>query len=193
MGAGKNALTKTSKFLSYVLRHRPDVIGLTLDANGWASVAELIDKAKPKTTLSEELIREVVDTNDKQRFALSQDGQRIRASQGHSVNIELGLEPVEPPPSLYHGTATRFLESIEAHGLRPGNRQHVHLSADIETAIKVGQRHGNPVVLEVAAGQMFATGSVFLRSDNGVWLTEQVPVRYLQRASGNGSADDSSR
>ena len=182
MGANKNTLTKTSKFLSYVLRHRPDAIGLTLDENGWASVAEIIANARPNTALSEDLIREVVATNDKQRFALSSDGKRIRASQGHSVNIELGLEPLEPPPLLFHGTASRFLESIETQGLRPGNRQHVHLSPDTATAISVGKRHGNPVVLEVAAGEMFTAEFVFFRSQNGVWLTERVPVRYLRHS-----------
>jgi putative RNA 2'-phosphotransferase len=118
----------------------------------------------------------VVGENDKQRFALSADGRRIRASQGHSVAVELGLEPREPPAVLFHGTADRNLDSIRAEGLRPGRRTHVHLSADEATATAVGRRHGRPVVLRVHAGRMHAAGHAFYRSDNGVWLTARVPA-----------------
>jgi putative RNA 2'-phosphotransferase len=172
---------RTSRFLSLILRHAPDTIGLVLDKNGWADVAELLDKAaahgKPITM---ETLREVVATNDKQRFAFSEDGLRIRASQGHSLrHVDLELAPATPPAVLYHGTASRFVASIRQSGLRPGSRQHVHLSADRATAVKVGSRYGVPVVLEVRAGELHAQGHVFHQSDNGVWLTGAVPARFI--------------
>ena len=177
---------KVSKFLSYVLRHRPDEIGLVLDANGWAPVAELIERARtgaPPVMLTEELIRDVVRSNDKQRFALSEDGTRIRANQGHSVDIDLSLEPVQPPEVLFHGTATRFLEPIRQEGLKPMERRHVHLSPDEVTATKVGQRHGKPVILRVKAGEMWRAGQAFYLSANGVWLTERVEPRFISEPS----------
>lgn len=125
------------------------------------------------------MLEEVVAGNDKQRFAFSADGLQIRASQGHSVDVDLALPPTEPPSTLYHGTAERFVASIRTHGLRPGSRNHVHLSADDVTARKVGQRHGTPVVLEVRAQAMSAAGHTFYRSANGVWLTEGVPTEYI--------------
>ena len=171
----RSALTKTSKFLSFVLRHNPQAIGLQLDEQGWASVDELIAAATERgTKLSREMIRDVVATNDKKRFALSEDGSRIRANQGHSVKVDLGLEPVTPPEFLFHGTATRFMTSIRTQGLKPSGRHHVHLSPDRETALKVGSRHGVPVILRVEAGRMHAEGAVFYRSENGVWLTDRV-------------------
>ena len=171
-----------SKFLSYVLRHRPDEIGLTLDVNGWASVAELIERAKtaaPPVMLTENLIREVVRANDKQRFTLSEDGTRIRANQGHSVEVDLALQPVQPPETLFHGTATRFLDAIRQDGLKPMGRRHVHLSPDEVTATKVGQRHGKPVILRVSAGEMWRAGQAFYLSANGVWLTDRVEPRFV--------------
>ncbi|WP_133510440.1 RNA 2'-phosphotransferase [Candidatus Thiosymbion oneisti] len=174
-------LVKVSKFLSFVLRHKPDAIGLTLDAQGWASVSELIKKAPSEMSLTADLIRQVVITNDKQRFSLSEDEQRIRANQGHSIKIDLGLTPKEPPPVLYHGTATRFLASILREGLHPGQRHHVHLSLDMKTATSVGQRYGKPVVLQVASGEMYRQGYEFFLSENGVWLTEIVPPGFLAR------------
>ena len=174
-------LVKTSKFLSLVLRHKPQTIGLELDDQGWASVDELIAAAgKQGTKLRSELIEEVVATNDKKRFALSEDGSRIRANQGHSVKVDLGLEPVAPPEFLYHGTATRFMASIRTQGLKPSGRHHVHLSPDRETAVKVGSRRGVPVVLRVEAGRMHAEGTVFYCSDNGVWLTDRVPPEFFE-------------
>ena len=174
-------LVKTSKFLSLVLRHRPQAVGLELDDQGWASVDELIAAAeKQGTKLSSELIEEVVATNDKKRFSLAEDGSRIRANQGHSIKVDLGLEPVPPPEFLYHGTATRFMTSIRAQGLKPSGRHHVHLSPDHETAVKVGSRHGVPVVLRVEAGRMHAEGTVFYCSANGVWLTDRVPPRHFR-------------
>ncbi|SFF61898.1 putative RNA 2'-phosphotransferase [Duganella sp. CF458] len=169
-----------SKFLSLVLRHKPEEIGLVLDQNGWASIDELIALANAGgTNLSRPLIESIVKNSDKQRFAISADGMKIRANQGHSVDIALGLSPQMPPEQLYHGTATRFLDSIRASGLHPASRQHVHLSLDMETAQKVGSRHGKPVILTVASGQMARDGHLFYLSENGIWLTEAVPAEYL--------------
>jgi len=176
----KTELVKTSKFLSYVLRHKPDAIGLRLDEEGWASVDELIARAgEGDQHLKRELIAEVVATNDKKRFSLSQDGSRIRANQGHSVKVDLGLAERTPPRFLYHGTATRFLKSIRPEGLKPSGRRHVHLSSDHDTAVVVGQRHGKPVVLKIEAARMCADGHKFYRSENGVWLTDSVPPGYF--------------
>ncbi len=172
--------TKISKFLSFVLRHNPQSIGIELDENGWADIAALIDRTQ-KFALSQELIAEVVRTNDKQRFALSKDGLKIRASQGHSIKIDLEYKAVTPPDILYHGTASRFLASIMKQGLTRQNRQHVHLSADIDTAQKVGSRHGTPVILTIAARELHQFGQAFYLSDNKVWLTEKVSVRALSR------------
>ena len=171
---------KISKFLSLVLRHKPEEIGLTLDEAGWVPVAELMAASRNKgLEFSLEELRRVVANNDKKRFSFSEDGLLIRSSQGHSVEVELGYEPATPPETLFHGTAERFLDSIKEQGLIKGSRRHVHLSADEETASKVGRRHGKPVVLRVGAGQMQRDGFVFYLSTNGVWLTEHVPVPYL--------------
>lgn len=173
-------LVRYSKFLSLILRHQPEKIGLHLDAQGWADVEELLAKAQAHgVVLTRPQLEQIVATNDKQRFAFSPNGQRIRASQGHSIRIELGLEPQIPPPHLYHGTATRFLHSIRQQGLLARGRDHVHLSADEETALRVGQRHGNPVVLRVQAEVMHQAGVPFYRSANGVWLVAQVPPPYI--------------
>lgn len=174
-------LVKTSKFLSLILRHQPDKIGLKLDKEGWADLDDLIVRANAAgTELSAALIQEVVAGNDKQRFALSPDGKRIRASQGHSIQIDLGLEPQEPPTTLYHGTALRNLGSILRQGLKRQGRQYVHLSPDVATAKQVGQRHGKPVVVQIDAGLMQSNGFVFFQSENGVWLTEEVPAQYIR-------------
>jgi putative RNA 2'-phosphotransferase len=173
-------LVKLSKFMSLVLRHKPDEIGLALDENGWADVAELIARANLKgVRLTRCDLLTIVETNDKKRFALSEDGSRIRARQGHSIEVDLALSAVEPPARLFHGTAIRFLESIRSQGLLRGKRQHVHLSPDETTATNVGQRHGKPVVLQVLAGRMHQAGRPFYLSANGVWLTEHVPAEYL--------------
>jgi putative RNA 2'-phosphotransferase len=174
--------TKISKFLSFVLRHKPGAIGLVLDEQGWAYIDELINKAKQAgevTTLDRALIQEVVDTNDKKRFVISEDGQRIRAAQGHSIDVDLQLKPVTPPEFLYHGTATRFLDSILKEGLKPQQRQYVHLSKDIETATAVGQRYGKPVILKIKAQLMYEQGFTFYLAENGVWLTDSVPPTFL--------------
>lgn len=175
---------KISKFLSYVLRHKPDAIGLTLDDQGWANINELINKANQSsevTTLDRSLIQTVVDSNDKKRFVISDDGQRIRASQDHSVTVDLQLKPVEPPEFLYHGTATRFLDSILKEGLKPQQRQYVHLSKDIETAKAVGQRYGKPTILTIKARLMVEQGFKLYLAENGVWLTEEVPVNFINQ------------
>lgn len=175
-------ITQASKFLSYVLRHKPEAINLQLDAHGWANLNELISKCNSSSEckgLDHELIQEIVRTNDKKRFCLSEDGQFIRANQGHSIHVDLGLKPIKPPEILYHGTATRFLESILKEGLKPQARQHVHLSTEIETAVAVAQRYGKPVILRVEAGRMFEQGFTFFLSDNGVWLTESVPTAFI--------------
>lgn len=171
---------KTSKFLSLVLRHQPGTIGIKLDEAGWVPVKELIEASRAHGfALTREELQTVVENNDKQRFSFSPDGLLIRANQGHSIEIELGLAPSTPPTMLYHGTAERFLPSIKTRGLLKGQRHHVHLSAEAETAIKVGQRHGRPVVLLVQSGRMQQDGIDFYLSTNGVWLTEHVPVSYL--------------
>ena len=174
-------VVSTSKFLSLILRHQPETIGLSLDANGRADIDELLRlSAAHGRPLTRALLDEVIATNDKQRFVLSEDGTKIRANQGHSIFVDLGLTPVAPPPVLFHGTATRFLEVIQQRGLLKGSRQHVHLSPDEPTAIKVGQRHGKPVVLKVAADRMQMAGHQFYRSANGVWLTDHVPPVFLE-------------
>lgn len=173
-------IVKISKFLSLVLRHEPEKIGLSLDAAGWVSVDELLAACRQHgKAITFEQLQDVVANNDKQRFSFSADGNLIRANQGHSVEVELGYESATPPATLFHGTAERFLASIKEQGLLKGERHHVHLSADIETATKVGQRHGKPVVLRVDAGKMQQDGFIFYLSTNGVWLTEHVPVPYL--------------
>jgi putative RNA 2'-phosphotransferase len=176
----KGRTVRISKFLSLVLRHRPEEVGITLDREGWVSVSELLRAFEAHgLPLTPEELREVVGTNDKQRFSFSPDGLLIRANQGHSLNVELGYEPVAPPPVLYHGTAARFLTSIMREGLLKGRRHHVHLSEQRETAAQVGGRYGKPVVLNIASGEMHSDGHQFFRSANGVWLTAHVPVRYI--------------
>jgi putative RNA 2'-phosphotransferase len=171
---------RESKFLSLVLRHQPERIGLRLDESGWAEVDELIERSgQAGVPLTRELLLQIVELNDKKRFALSPDGRRIRASQGHSIAVDLGLPPIEPPELLYHGTADRYLDSIRREGLTARSRNHVHLSGDVQTALKVGARHGRAVVLTVLAGGMSREGLLFYRSANGVWLTERVPARHL--------------
>jgi putative RNA 2'-phosphotransferase len=173
-------ITRLSKFLSYILRHAPDEIGLVLGEGGWVSTSELIAKAGAHGhPLTPEILREIVATNDKKRFTLSPDGARIRAAQGHSVAVSLDLAPVTPPSQLYHGTAAKVLDKILAEGLKPQTRQHVHLSLDRETARKVGMRHGKPVILLVAADRMHHDGLHFYKADNGVWLTSHVAPHYL--------------
>jgi putative RNA 2'-phosphotransferase len=183
-----------SKFLSLVLRHQPDAIGLALDPQVWVSIDDLLEKGNAaQTQFSREDLLHVVETSEKKRFSISADGLRIRAAQGHSVSVKLGLSPREPPPLLFHGTATRFTDSIQREGLKPLGRQQVHLSADRATAQRVGQRHGKPAVLEVDALRMHATGFKFYLADNGVWLTDQVPPEFLATSSSNADSATTSR
>ena len=169
-----------SKFLSLVLRHKPEVIDLTLDENGWADIKELITKASAKDViLSQEIIKVVIETNDKQRFTNNDDKSKIRANQGHSIKIDIDLESVEPPSLLYHGTAKRNIDSILEKGIDKRNRQHVHLSNEIETAKNVGSRHGKPIILIIDASQMQRDGIKFYLSKNKVWLTEFVDAKYI--------------
>ena len=184
-------LLRLSKFLSLILRHKPEEIGLEIGAGGWMTFSSLRDACQVRgigLTLSD--LMEVVGSNDKQRFAVSEDGLHIRASQGHSIKVDLGYEPMSPPGLLYHGTAERFLSPIRQEGLLKRNRQHVHLSAAVETVLKIGQRHGKPVVLTVQAARMFAYGLTFYLSDNRVGLTEHVPPEYLLFPSRKGEEAD---
>lgn len=174
-------LVNTSKFLSLILRHAPEKIGLALDPQGWADIGQLLAlAAQHGRRLSREQLDEVVARDSKTRYAISDDGLRIRANQGHSLSaVDIGLPPATPPAVLYHGTASRFVDAIRAGGLLPGSRKHVHLSSNHETAVAVGARHGKPVVLTVDAAAMLAQGHVFYVSDNGVWLTQAVPVAFI--------------
>lgn len=172
---------RISKALSLALRHRPDKFNLDLDEQGWCKVDQLLQNFQQnQIPLDRELLEELVRTSDKQRFALSNEGTLIRANQGHSISVELGYTPQNPPATLFHGTATRFLTSILSTGLQKQKRHHVHLSADKNTAMKVGQRHGKVVILQVQAQQMQQDGYAFYCSENGVWLTEEVPPQYLE-------------
>jgi len=171
---------KTSKFLSYVLRHHPEIIGLHLDENGWANVDELITKSTNDSQgFTFEELDEIVQTNDKKRFIFNEDKTRIRANQGHSVDINLALIPQHPPEFLYHGTAQSNIESILEKGIEKRSRQHVHLSQDKETATKVGMRHGKPIILIINTGKMFEDGLKFYLSENNVWLTDFVDATYI--------------
>jgi putative RNA 2'-phosphotransferase len=181
--------TAASKFLSYVLRHQPEAVGIALDAGGWVPVDMLLDAcARHGRQLSRADLDEVVATNPKQRFALSEDGRRIRANQGHSTAVDLGYEPAEPPAVLFHGTVARLLPSIRAEGLQRMQRHHVHLSPDEATARAVGARRGKPVILRIDARSMREAGHLFFHTPNGVWLTDTVPASFI-----SGSDDEDGR
>lgn len=174
-------LEKISKYLSYHLRHHPDKLGLKLEPGGWVGVDDLLDAAeKDKFPLSYRELKEVVANNDKKRFSFDATETRIRANQGHSVKVDLQLEPVVPPDVLYHGTSQSSVKSILEEGLRKMSRHHVHLSANIATARNVGSRRGRPVIFAVDARTMQREGYLFYRSDNGVWLVDLVPPNYLK-------------
>lgn len=171
-----------SKAMSLWLRHAPEKGRLTLDAAGWAPVADVLAAlTRARLTDSVEALRSVVAESDKQRFELSEDGSRIRARQGHSVSVDLDWPVAEPPEYLFHGTVEKFLDAILAEGLKPMARHHVHLSPDVETATRVGARRGKPVILRIAAGAMAREGAVFRLSSNGVWLAEHVPAKRIER------------
>lgn len=174
-------LNKTSKFISLILRHKPEVIGISLDEHGWANVEELIEGIQKTMPFDMEMLEEIVRTDNKQRYSFNEDKTLIRANQGHSVPVDVELEVVVPPEYLYHGTGKKYVGSIDEGGLIPKSRLYVHLSKDIETAVKVGSRHGKPVVYQIRSGQMQKDGYVFYRSVNGVWLTKAVPAKYLEK------------
>lgn len=170
-----------SKYLSRILRHAPEDAGLTLEPGGWVPVTDLLTGAgRAGMTITRAELEEVVRTSDKQRFAFDETGAKIRANQGHSTEVDLQLEPAVPPAELFHGSATRFVDAILRDGLLKMARHHVHLSADTATALKVGGRHGKPVVLVIDAARMQVDGHLFFRSSNGVWLVDHVPPRYLR-------------
>ena len=171
----------TSKYLSLILRHKPETIGLTLDKNGWAQIDELLEKiGMHGHPLTLEELRLIVDNNDKKRFVFSFDMTKIRANQGHSIHVDLELKEKIPPAILFHGTADKNISSIQEKGLLKGQRHHVHLSADKETAFKVGQRYGKPIILIIYAGKMNAQGFSFYQSENNVWLTEHVAPHFIE-------------
>ena len=171
---------RKSKFLSLVLRHRPHIIGISLDKEEWASIDELLSGCLTKDIqISREELAEIVETNDKKRFTICTKTDRIRANQGHSIQVELNLELATPPPILYHGTSLRFKDSIMEKGLLKMNRHHVHLSQDIETAKKVGMRHGKVIILTIDTVKMLEDGHKFYRSENNVWLVDEVPTTYF--------------
>lgn len=174
-------LTETSKYISLILRHKPEVIGITLDEHGWADVKELIEGINRTRPMNMALLEEIVRTDEKQRYSFNEDRTLIRANQGHSVPVDVELPVMAPPEFLWHGTGEKYTSSIEEIGLIPKSRLYVHLSKDIETAKTVGQRHGRPVIYRVLSGKMAQDGYVFYRSVNGVWLTKEVPVAYLEK------------
>ena len=170
----------TSKYLCLILRHKPETIGITLDAHGWANVNDLIKGVNKTHKLDMEMLEEIVATDDKQRYSFNEDKTMIRANQGHSVNVDVELEEVEPPEYLYHGTATKYMDSIWKTGLAPKSRLYVHLSADTETATKVGERHGKPIVFRIRSKCMYLQGHKFYKSANGVWLIKEVPAEFIE-------------
>jgi putative RNA 2'-phosphotransferase len=176
-----SAHTRISKFLSLILRHSPETISLNMDKNGWVNINELINNANKykNMNLTIDLIKTIVKTNDKQRFILSDDELRIRANQGHSIKVDLELEEKIPPDILYHGTARRFLDKIMKDGIKTMNRQHVHLSHTEETALTVGKRHGEPIILYINSKKMYDEGFKFYLSENRVWLVNYIPVNYI--------------
>lgn len=171
-----------SKYISLILRHKPEAIGIALDEHGWANVDELIEGISKTHPLTMEALEEIVRTDEKQRYSFNEDKTLIRANQGHSIPVDVELEAARPPKYLYHGTGEKYVPSIDVQGLVPKSRLYVHLSGDVETAVKVGSRHGKPVVYRVLAAQMAEAGMVFYQSVNGVWLTKAVPAAYLEKA-----------
>ena len=174
-------LTNLSRYMSLILRHKPEVIGITLDEHGWASVNDLIcgiEKNNPGFNM--DILEQIVRTDSKQRYSFNDDKSLIRANQGHSVNVDVELKEKEPPEYLYHGTGEKYVKSINQDGLIPKSRLYVHLSKDIKTAENVGKRHGKEVVYRINSGQMYRDGYKFYLSENGIWLTKEVPIKYLE-------------
>lgn len=174
-------LNKTSKFISLILRHKPETIGISLDEHGWASVSELIEGISKKQYIDMAMLEKIVATDSKQRYSFNEDKTLIRANQGHSIPVDVELPVKKPPVILYHGTGEKYVSSIDEQGLIPKSRLYVHLSGDESTAKVVGARHGKPVIYEIYASQMYNDGYVFYQSVNGVWLTKSVPVKYMKK------------
>lgn len=174
--------TKLSKFLSLVLRHKPEEIGIDLDSNGWTDVNSLIEKMNSYGKhIDFETLEVILETNNKKRFSFNEDKSLIRANQGHSIEIDLGYKNCIPPKILFHGTGAKYVDNIYKTGIKKKNRHHVHLSKDIETALSVGQRHGKPVIFEIFAEEMAKEGFEFFESENGVWLTDEIPVTFIRK------------
>ena len=174
-------LTRTSCFLSLILRHKPETIGISLDEHGWANVDALIEGISKTREFNMDILEEIVRTDEKERYSFNEDKTLIRANQGHSIPVDVELEKVEPPEELWHGTGEKYVSSIDEIGLIRKSRLYVHLSKDKETAVKVGSRHGKPVIYTVKAREMYQDGYEFFLSKNGVWLTKEVPVKYLEK------------
>ena len=181
MGMNGMSNKETSKYISLILRHKPEVIGISLDEHGWANVDELIAGVSKTHPLDMVILEQIVAEDEKQRYSFSEDKTLIRANQGHSIPVDVELEEKEPPEILFHGTGEKYVASIDTEGLIPKSRLYVHLSSNEETAYKVGQRHGKPVIYKVKSGEMYRDGYKFYCSVNGVWLTKTVPVKYLER------------
>ena len=176
-----NKYKETSKYLSLILRHKPEIIGIALDEHGWANVDELIEGVSRTHPLDMAALELIVAEDEKQRYSFNEDKTLIRANQGHSIPVDVELDEKEPPEVLYHGTGEKYVSSIDRQGLIPKSRLYVHLSRDEETAAKVGSRHGKPVIYKVKSGEMYRDGYKFFCSVNGVWLTKEVPVKYLSK------------
>lgn len=175
-----NTDIELGRFISLILRHKPEAVGIKLDSNGWADVDKLISGInKCGKKINMEILERIVHENNKQRYSFDETHTKIRANQGHSVNVDVELKESIPPDKLYHGTATRFLDSIKKNGITKQSRQHVHLSADKETATAVGKRHGKPVVLVIDTAKMRADGCKFYISENGVWLCDDISWKYI--------------
>lgn len=175
------SLNEISKYIALILRHKPETIGISLDEHGWANVSELIEGIAKDHDFNMDMLEEIVRTDNKQRYSFNEDHTLIRANQGHSIPVDVELEEVVPPEILFHGTGKKFVSSIDEQGLIPKSRLYVHISEDIDTATKVGIRHGKPVIYKVKSGEMHRDGFIFYRSVNGVWLTKAVPVKYLEK------------
>ncbi|AKP44796.1 TPA: RNA 2'-phosphotransferase [Clostridioides difficile] len=172
---------KLSIFISLILRHKPETIGIKLDDYGYADVNELIEKINNTgRNINIEILEQIVKEDNKQRYSFNDDRSKIRANQGHSINVNVELRELEPPKYLYHGTATRFLDNIKNEGIIKQSRLYVHLSRDIDIAVKVGKRHGTPVILKINTGKMYENGYKFYLSENNVWLCEYIPFKYVE-------------
>lgn len=177
-------LNRIGKFISLILRHKPEIINLKLDKRGYGNVDDLIKginlSKEIKYTITKDILKSIVDSDDKTRFSYSDDGRKIRANQGHSIDVDLGYEKMLPPNTLFHGTSSKSLESIYKSGIEKRNRHAVHLSQNLDTAVKVGSRHGSVVIIEIDSKKMYEDGFDFYKSDNGVWLVDHVPVKYFK-------------